>query len=796
MASWITDMFGGLFDKGDSTDFAEFKTGADRQKRKPLEKRWLFDNSAYRTAMPAPIAGSAPGIDEQHKKTPTTWSNAMDTDNGQGVNFFGYGNTTNQNRFSTDGVKIDTNKNATGQVKISGFRTFKKPMSESDYGLGDTSAASDGSFYRNNLETDRYGAMYATNIIGPKGGGTNVVSYTTLGAEIAFGRESKKVQDKIAQVNAGDPKRTNNDPTITGNNKDTLTSGYSDSNPDPLAQVPRRLPSGETEKDLFLKKYLTDKHQIIYKPRGELPQGGSLPNSANPVDGKFLRFSESFETLSNASQNSTGESDQGQRSSLFSSIYQDGDGKELKDISNDHSHLIVSDRSYKKTLFNRRKFVYDPPSVTFDVNQAKIDETRYRRAETLSGGQDFSVEAQSDQAFVTDGTNANIDRRIDSRYHNKGKLPESDERFKGTQLHPKNTIVDRLGIKNVKEDANDDANIELARHRDSTTKYDETYTTSLKNLGADSDNKSIKNIKNYNLLSKLAEDGLVTPGKRSIGSDPKSGELTYEQLFKDNPFKLGKKRVPNYSLPGSVEVGNDNPRADAFNLKGVLDAADATNDGSMPEWAKDDFIPLYFHDLVNKKYVPFRSFINSLSDQSDAEWTNTRYLGRADEVSVYNGFTRTMSIDFNVVAFSIEELLPMWQRINYMTGLTKPAKYTDNGFIIPPLVKFNLGDIYRNQPVTITSVSTTIPQEATWELLNADKEYGSYKKNQYMFANGVIKKEGVKVARYPTMCTLNVSMKVLEKQTPETIQNHFGTLVKNSNDETKPAEFNKNLSKV
>ena len=52
----------------------------------------------------------------------------MDTDNGQGVNFFGYGNTTNQNRFSTDGVKIDTNKNATGQVKISGFRTFK-PMS-------------------------------------------------------------------------------------------------------------------------------------------------------------------------------------------------------------------------------------------------------------------------------------------------------------------------------------------------------------------------------------------------------------------------------------------------------------------------------------------------------------------------------------------------------------------------------------------------------------------------------------------------------------------------------------------
>ena len=76
--------------------------------------------------------------------------------------------------------------------------------------------------------------------------------------------------------------------------------------------------------------------------------------------------------------------------------------------------------------------------------------------------------------------------------------------------------MDRLGIKNVKEDANDDANVELARHRDSTAKYDETYTTSLKNLGADSDNKAIKNIKNYNLLSKLAEDGLVTQEKDQL----------------------------------------------------------------------------------------------------------------------------------------------------------------------------------------------------------------------------------------------------------------------------------------
>ena len=91
-------------------------------------------------------------------------------------------------------------------------------------------------------------------------------------------------------------------------------------------------------------------------------------------------------------------------------------------------------------------------------------------------------------------------------------------------------------------------------------------------------------------------------------------------------------------------------------------------------------------------------------------------------VQIYSGFTRTLSVGFNVQPFSIEELHPMWQRINHLVGLTKPQPTRDisgtasklNSFIIPPFVKFRLGDIYRNQPVIITTVGTTIPTEASW----------------------------------------------------------------------------------
>ena len=790
----LSDMFKGMFGNDDSKKFVEFKTGADRQKHTTLEKRVGYQQSFYRKSMPAPVSGSAPGIDEQTNKIASVNGTDSVPDTGKGVNFFGYGGQTNVNRLNEEASKkVDTNKNATGQVKIGGFTTFKKPMSESDYGQGDVSGVADSSFYRNKLETDRYGAMYATNIIGPKGGGTNVVSYTTIGAEIAFGRESKKVQDKIAQINAGDPKSSRSDPSVSsGNDNTTTTSGYTASNPDPLAQVPRKLPSTDTEKDLFLKKYLTDKHEIIYKPRGELPEGGTLPNSPLPTTGIFSTYNQSLDALRNkVGNNESGESSQSQRNSLFKSIYQaDGSGKQLNDISEDYSPLIVSDQPYKKTLFNRRSIVYNPPKVEFDFDSVTID--RKNRADTTDIDT-FSSSAQSGQTFEVNGINANLDKRIDSRYLESTEiLPERDDSVKkNAQKFPANTIIQELNSKNTNEDAKKESGGNSGRFVDQNRKFQENYEVSLKNMGADSDNKAIHNLKNYNLLAKLAEDGLVSPGKRSVKGETKSGELTYEQLFKNNPFRLESKKVPNYYLPGSTDASNDNPRSDAFNKQSVLDALDESKKG---EWTKLDFIPLYFHDLVNKKYVPFRSFINSMSDQSDAEWINTRYLGRADEVSVYTGFSRTMSIDFNVVAFSVEELLPMWQRINYMVGLTKPAKYTNGGFIVPPLVKFNLGDIYRNQPVTITSVSTSIPTEATWELLNSDKSNGDVSKNTYEFANGAIKKDNVKVARYPTMCTLSVSMKLLEKQTPETIQNHFGTSRRNSNTETNSGVFNKNLS--
>jgi len=197
-----------------------------------------------------------------------------------------------------------------------------------------------------------------------------------------------------------------------------------------------------------------------------------------------------------------------------------------------------------------------------------------------------------------------------------------------------------------------------------------------------------------------------------------------------------------------------------------------------------DIIKFYFHDIVNNKYIPFRATVTGLNENLNADWTAIEYIGRADKLQSYKGFSRTLSFKFNVVANSIKELLPMWQRINYLVGLTKPANYTTGNqnnpsniysrFIIPPLVKFTIGDIYKNQPGVIKSIGVNIPDNCVWETLS--EEYAQIKDNKWNYLNGKIQWDDSvgKYAQFPRECELNLSMDLLEKERPIVGGNNFG----------------------
>ena len=288
---------------------------------------------------------------------------------------------------------------------------------------------------------------------------------------------------------------------------------------------------------------------------------------------------------------------------------------------------------------------------------------------------------------------------------------------------------------------------------------------------------SDENLKGYNYISKLTKD--IDSQKQKVNP------INYNTGAYLRKFAFGKRKMLLDDREGKGFPGAN--LQDKVNILKVLSEEDFNQSYS----EDSDLIKFYFHDIVNNKYIPFRATITGFNENYNADWTAIEYIGRADKLQSYKGFSRSLSFKFNTVANSIKELLPMWQRINYLVGLTKPANYTQGDkkatnvysqFIIPPLVKFTIGDIYKNQPGVIKSIGLNIPENCVWETLS--EEYAL--SNDWSYLNGAKTPAGViqwenskgKYAQFPRECELNLSIDLLEKELAVTGASNFGDFYK------------------
>jgi hypothetical protein len=164
----------------------------------------------------------------------------------------------------------------------------------------------------------------------------------------------------------------------------------------------------------------------------------------------------------------------------------------------------------------------------------------------------------------------------------------------------------------------------------------------------------------------------------------------------------------------------------------------------------------------------------------------------------YTGFNRKIGFSFQVVAMSLKELLPMWVRINYLATLVKPSKYSSqikvgssnlyDDFIVPPMTTLTVGDMYKEQPFILKSVTINIPEDALWETTSEavdDSLDWSYLNDKIKFIGSG--KLGM-FAQFPRECDITISGDVLEKEQPRTGKSNFGG--------TDSYKFSKNLSTV
>jgi hypothetical protein len=166
----------------------------------------------------------------------------------------------------------------------------------------------------------------------------------------------------------------------------------------------------------------------------------------------------------------------------------------------------------------------------------------------------------------------------------------------------------------------------------------------------------------------------------------KSNGVTTSRIITNSPdYKL--KNIEN-----RVNLGNPGKSQDVFLYSTPGKVIDSINSSKIYEGEianhkglKNDLVKFSIGVLKNdssKKadFMHFRSFIDSFSDSYNAGWGSTQYAGRGDKFYNYQGFERKISMAFTVYAQSKAELIPMYEKLNFLASSLAPS-YSTGGFM-------------------------------------------------------------------------------------------------------------------
>ena len=116
-----------------------------------------------------------------------------------------------------------------------------------------------------------------------------------------------------------------------------------------------------------------------------------------------------------------------------------------------------------------------------------------------------------------------------------------------------------------------------------------------------------------------------------------------------------------------------------------------------------------------KTYIHFRAIINSMNDSYSADWGSQTFTGRAEKLYNYQGFDRTVSLGWTVAAQSKQELMPMYQKLNYLASVCAPD-YSSDGYMRGNLIELTVGGYLYNQVGIMTGIDYGVPSESPWEI--------------------------------------------------------------------------------
>ena len=222
----------------------------------------------------------------------------------------------------------------------------------------------------------------------------------------------------------------------------------------------------------------------------------------------------------------------------------------------------------------------------------------------------------------------------------------------------------------------------------------------------------------------------------------------------------------------SDDIDTGRSAIDTFNGKGIL-SNEVIESLRANELIVSDFdiIPFEFQIFdpstpFNQNYLYFRAFLEDFSDDFNSEWNSTKYIGRAEELFNYTGFSRSISFSFKLAAFTKQELIPIYQKLNYFASSTAPSYSTDQAFMRGVFSKLTIGDYLQKVPGFFNKISLSWSKEYPWEI-------GYDQNNDTNTAQ--VRGQSVDLPRNPTILDVSVGYTPTHDFNPAVGRNFIGS---------------------
>ena len=196
----------------------------------------------------------------------------------------------------------------------------------------------------------------------------------------------------------------------------------------------------------------------------------------------------------------------------------------------------------------------------------------------------------------------------------------------------------------------------------------------------------------------------------NLGNPGKRGNISSYSIGKRDADQSNINKLQNSTYTHALDKVNAYP---------LYRSSDVTQDKTKNDFVKFRIGVISNENPTNKTFIHFRAIIDSMSDNYTSDWESQKFMGRGENFYKYQGFDRKISLSWTVAAQSKQELMPMYQKLNYLASATAPS-YSEAGYMGGNLISLTIGGWCYEQVGIMSGLTLDVPTESPWEIAIPD----------------------------------------------------------------------------